>query len=70
MRFDSRVTAGGGDRGIVFEVERIRFRILCNAPLESCQVRKEAALRGSGRVPQALRNLSLTDSTKGSLVDV
>jgi len=35
-----------------------RSRDLCNASSESCQVRKEAALRRSLRVPQISRGLS------------
>ncbi len=35
-----------------------RFRGLCNVLLEPCQVRKEAALRGSARVPQIPRSLT------------
>ena len=42
---------------IVDLVCSIRFRALCSVPLESCQVRKEAALRGQGWVPQVARNL-------------
>ena len=34
-----------------------RFRALCNGAPEPCQIRKEAALRGSLRVPQVSRNL-------------
>lgn len=37
-----------------------RFRALCNKPLESCEIRKEAALRGSVCVPQVTRDLTLT----------
>ena len=38
----------------------VRFRVLCNKRLEPCQVRKEAALRGSAWVPQITRDLAIS----------